>query len=579
MLISSLFVGFRLQQKHMTYSKNVWLASALALGLGLSLFTFISTASASHQINLSWQNVAHADDFHISRSTDGVLYGAIATSTGSPFSYSDTGLTCGTLYYYKITAHHHGGDTHTNASEASATTQACPPTTGTLTVVKTLVGGEDATFEFTVGDEEFDIETLGGTGEHEVELAPGTYTVTETAADGWATTYSGDCQSFSVIAGGDYECEVTNTKLSSISGVKFHDHNGNGDRDIGDEGLEDWTIELNDGVSTTTITTNEDGEYSFLNLGAGTYLVCEVQQIGWMQTSNAGNCHTVTVGDGVSATDETVNFGNFQLGVISGYKFHDSNVNGVWDGGELALDGWVICLNGSDCVTTGAGDWPLGYYEFVDLAPDTYTVCETLQPGWVPTMPSAGGYDCGGGTYGYELTIDTSAQVLTDNNFGNFCLEATGGKGIGFWSNKNGQALLDSDDFSALNALKIVNEAGSDVVFLSATQVKNYLTGSEGTRAKNMAHKLSGQLAAVQLSVLNAGVSADTLIYVAAVLPDPGAFGLSDVMSIGDIIAAANSALEADQITLGGDPNRPTQEALKNLLEAIASNQAIAVCD
>jgi hypothetical protein len=41
-------------------------------------------------------------------------------------------------------------------------------------------------------------------------------------------------------------------------------------------------------------------------------------------------------------------------------------------------------------------------------------------------------------------------------DFGNVCLmPGTGGKTLGFWSNKNGQALITSSDVTALNALNL----------------------------------------------------------------------------------------------------------------------------
>ena len=51
--------------------------------------------------------------------------------------------------------------------------------------------------------------------------------------------------------------------------VVYLDENGNGRRDAGER-------------STTT---DANGQYSFTNLGAGTYLVAEVRQSGWVQTA------------------------------------------------------------------------------------------------------------------------------------------------------------------------------------------------------------------------------------------------------------------------------------------------------
>jgi len=73
---------------------------------------------------------------------------------------------------------------------------------------------------------------------------------------------------------------------ATISGVKFHDRNADGDRDVGEEGLKGWTIELwKDGSCVQTTTTGDAGDYIFTVTTAGTYKVMEVLQTGWRQTA------------------------------------------------------------------------------------------------------------------------------------------------------------------------------------------------------------------------------------------------------------------------------------------------------
>ncbi|MCK4283453.1 MAG: hypothetical protein KAX44_03980 [Candidatus Brocadiae bacterium] len=82
-------------------------------------------------------------------------------------------------------------------------------------------------------------------------------------------------------------------------------------------------------------------------------------------------------------------------GEIHGSKWHDLNGDGVWDGGEPAVEGWRIYLdqNGNGrldvdevSTTTDAG----GGYSFTDLPPDTYIVAEELGVGWEQTFPLIG---------------------------------------------------------------------------------------------------------------------------------------------------------------------------------------------
>src|SRR5262249_57207589 len=69
---------------------------------------------------------------------------------------------------------------------------------------------------------------------------------------------------------------VSGVQTGMLRIVKFNDHNGNGLRDAGDEGLSGWTIQLvQGGVVVDTRTTGADGSYSFANLGPGTYTIQE----------------------------------------------------------------------------------------------------------------------------------------------------------------------------------------------------------------------------------------------------------------------------------------------------------------
>ncbi len=214
---------------------------------------------------------------------------------------------------------------------------------------------------------------------------------------------------FTVNSGGQtVHVTVTNKqKPSSVTGMKFNDVNGNGVKDQGDNDLADWTICL--GVSTTapnpTCTqTGLGGVYTFDNLMPGNYQVWEVNQAGWLQTYPANNVHNVTVGVNASITNK--DFGNFQLGKISGYKWNDLNGNGVWDQGEPALSGWTVNLagpiNDSD-VTDGNG-----FYEFTGLTVGQYSVTEVQQNGWIQTSVSPVAID---------VVSSTNSQ---NNNFGNF---------------------------------------------------------------------------------------------------------------------------------------------------------------
>jgi fibronectin type 3 domain-containing protein len=83
------------------------------------------------QLTLSWDSVAGATAYNLMRSTtSGAYYSTVATVTGT--SYTNTGLTNGTAYYYVVTAVGSGGPS-TNSSQLSVAPFGPPPAPTGLT--------------------------------------------------------------------------------------------------------------------------------------------------------------------------------------------------------------------------------------------------------------------------------------------------------------------------------------------------------------------------------------------------------------------------------------------------------------
>ena len=183
---------------------------------------------------------------------------------------------------------------------------------------------------------------------------------------------------------------------SSVTGVKFHDLNSNGIRDITEPGLPNWTIyaDLDGdgmlGLREPSATTSADGSY-VLSVPPGQHTIREVLQPGWKQTFPTNGSHTVVVQANSSVS--SINFGNVSiLGGISGTKFNDLDGDGVFDQGEPGIPGIVIYLDldGDNRLDLGepmARTDSQGNYSITITETGTYTVREALTPGWEQTFP------------------------------------------------------------------------------------------------------------------------------------------------------------------------------------------------
>lgn len=160
--------------------------------------------------------------------------------------------------------------------------------------------------------------TTGDNGRFCIEVAPGSYTVSEVAQTGWTQTQpSSGTYSVSVNQGTQLQKLIFgNTKVTSkICGIKFNDIDGDGIQDPGEAGLPGWTIEVQlPGGSTVSVVTGAHGRYC-IDLpagqpGSGTdYIVSEVMQSGWQQTHPAApGTYTLSLPQGTSK--DGVNFGN-----------------------------------------------------------------------------------------------------------------------------------------------------------------------------------------------------------------------------------------------------------------------------
>lgn len=251
-------------------------------------------------------------------------------------------------------------------------------------------------------------------------------------------------------------------------------------------------------------------------------------------------------------------------GNLEAFKFYDANANGLYDvGTDLNLENWPMTINplgGSPepaTQLTNSGGTAL----WTGLAPDVYTVTEgePTQSNWYNSVPGPNPtlLDPTDLTLIQQSTPVTAGEV-SRVEFGNFCLAPSGGRTLGFWSNKNGQAMMNdggtmAPELQMLRDLHLRTAAGGD---FDPTTYSAFRTWILDANATNMAYMLSAQLAAMALNV-EAG------------FVNPGSFYIPWGGTIGELITDANDLLGADGYTPSDDPNRSLQEELKNYLDQL----------
>ncbi|MCD6291313.1 MAG: PQQ-binding-like beta-propeller repeat protein, partial [Anaerolineae bacterium] len=223
------------------------------------------------------------------------------------------------------------------------------------------------------------------------------------------------------------------TGALGICGTVFSDNNLNGVRDTGEPGIANVTLTLTgvvtstDGLTNTvvmTVTTDNRGEYGFLNLTPGTYTVQETDPPGFRSVAahpgstggtalDANTIADIPLPADVSSVDN--DFGDVQPVDILGTVFEDMNLNGVYDNGEPPLTGVTVTLTGGTEPLTAVTD-DTGAFAFLQVLPGSYVLHEENPAGYFSTT-----------TDDLPVTAIYPGQVYEGNNFGDARYVQVGG--------------------------------------------------------------------------------------------------------------------------------------------------------
>lgn len=274
-----------------------------------------------------------------------------------------------------------------------------------------------------------------------------------THANGQGTTDFIQTQIGTCVSGIDFGF----SPLSNLGDLVWNDKNLNGLQDAGEQGIPQVKVRLMraDGSPYDSTMTNASGNYMFADVPANKYFLQFVTPQDFQPTFTLGNSpdtnsdinpqgrtglYTFTS----PTTKKDIDAGYYQTARIGDQAWIDKNGNGVFNVGELSLQGVVVRLYGTagdgtatDRQTTTGSD---GKYFFNDVKPGVYNLAFTPPAGYFLTVPNQGGDDkdsdpvsgvAGPVTIaGGQLVFDIDAGLYQPASISNFVWEDLNGNGI-----------------------------------------------------------------------------------------------------------------------------------------------------
>jgi 6-phosphogluconolactonase (cycloisomerase 2 family) len=277
-----------------------------------------------------------------------------------------------------------------------------------------------------------------------------------------------------------------------------------------------WQLEGNDipGATSSSFTFTEAGDYT---------------------------CRVTAANEAGSSSQTSAAFTVTLLDVVA---FYDRNTNGQLDPGENMLPGWRVQFGSTSYSTPKS----------LKVNPGVYTVSQAspTQSNWLRTN-------------GPSLQVAAAAGERTTARFGDVCIGGGGAEGTGFWTNKNGEALVGADDLAALVNLNLRKADGTNFDPTTYKALSDWLKAT----STNMATDLSAQLAVVKLNVLNGKVNGSALISA----PGASSANAAGFASVDAVMNEANAELGLHGLTPAGSPFRAYQTVLRDILTKAGTNK------
>jgi uncharacterized repeat protein (TIGR01451 family) len=298
------------------------------------------------------------------------------------------------------------------------------------------------------------------------DMTPGPYSVSTTAAMGYATRVDCDGKpdgAFTLHAGATVTCTFAHAGTNTIAGALWHDRNENNAIDANEWRLPHVTVVLSGalaGGSLSALTqTSNAGAYAFAGLPDGAYGVTVLSDTlpagvvtPTQDADGADTPHTAQTALCCNATT-LLNFGYRGDGRIGGRVFFDTDNNGALSAGDLPLPGAVVQLTGElnndDALDVLTATHSAGGYAFTSILSGVYTLtvdAALLPAGLLTSTPKS-------------VVIALGDAPMLDVNFG---FRGTGRISGIVWEDANGDGVADADEPRLDAALTLQGDLNSD---------------------------------------------------------------------------------------------------------------------
>jgi len=240
---------------------------------------------------------------------------------------------------------------------------------GTLIIVKHVINDNNGTstpdmFSFAVNGT--GTTTFDGSGTTTLDVAAGSYTITEIAASGYDVSYD-NCTEIEVVADETTICTVTNNDFDGSNGGGGHDDKkykvygyvwndaDENDEKNDSEGFREAGILITatNGTTTATTTTDGNGAYSF-ELPEGTWVLSQDKGDNWEYTfpNTDSRTHTITVPEESEEEEEDLQVSSL-WGTVWNFVFPTAHAAEIEEYGPYNF-GNVQHSGGGDSTSSGS---------------------------------------------------------------------------------------------------------------------------------------------------------------------------------------------------------------------------------